>query len=156
MDSKRQEPERHGKRWEEDEIQYVLGRVKQGAWAVQIASEVKRAAGGIVSRLKCIAHDKITEGMSMEDAAILTGLTVTEIDEFIKQRELVAQIREERKKHPVEPIQKPLRPFFLAKPEETLLDVAIEIRDLLRQLVNPPVAVPTSQPQRRNSVTLKL
>jgi hypothetical protein len=137
MDSKKEQPERHGKRWEEDEIQYILGRVKQGAWPIQIASEVKRTTGGIVSRLKCIAHDKIKEGMSMEDAATLTGLSINEIDEFIKKRELVAQIREEQKNRPVEPIPKPLRPFFLARPEETLLDVAIEIRDLLRQIVSP-------------------
>lgn len=152
----KQQPERQGKRWEEDEIQYVLGRVKQGAWPIQIANEVKRTTGGIVSRLKCIAHDRIKEGMSMEDAAKLTGLMVSEIDEFIKKRELVAQIRQEQKDHPPEPVQKPIRPFFLNKPEETLLDVAIEIRDLLRQLVNPPIAIPTAEPQRRNSVTIKL
>jgi hypothetical protein len=156
MDSKKEQPERHGKRWEEDEIQYILGRVKQGACPVQIATEVKRTAGGIVSRLKCIAYDKVKEGMSIEDAAILTGLTIDQIDEFIKKRDLVAQIREEQKNQPTEPIQKPLRPFFLARPEETLLDVAIEIRDLLRQLVNPSVTVPTTEPQRRNSVILKL
>lgn len=129
-------PERHGKRWEDDELQYILGRVKQGAWPIQIAAEVKRTTGGIVSRLKCIASDEVKKGMTIEDAATLTGLSIDQIDEFMKKQELVAQIREERKTRPVEPIQKPIRPFFLNKPEETLLDVAIEIRDLLRQLVN--------------------
>jgi hypothetical protein len=149
-------PERHGKRWEDDETQYVLGRVKQGAWHAQIASEVKRTTGGIVSHLKCVAHEGIQGGKSIDEMATLTGLTIDQIDEFIKKRELVAQIREERKSNPPPPLEKPIRPFFLNRPEETLLDVAIEIRDLLRQLVNPPVVVPTINPERRNSVTIKL
>lgn len=128
-------PERHGKRWEDDEIQYVLGRIKQGKWAAQIAVELKRTPGGVISRLREIAYDAVQEGKTLEEASVLTSLTVDQISEHIKKRELADQIEEERKSRPPELKQAPLRPFFLNKPEETVLDVVIEIRELLRKLV---------------------
>lgn len=138
-------PERHGKRWEEDEIQYVLGRIKQGKWPIQIATEVKRTPGGIVSRLKEIAYERVKGGMTLEEASSLTSLTVDQIEEHIKKTDLAEQIREERKTRPAQPKQMPLRPFFLGKPDETILDVVVEIRDLLRQLVNSQtIQVPTT------------
>lgn len=142
-------PERHGKRWEDDETQYVLGRIKQGAWPAQIASEVKRTTGGIVSRLREIACDSVKNGMSLEDASVLTSLMVDQIEQAIKRRELACEFKEKRKNVQVELKQTTLRPFFLNKPEESVLDVVVEIRDLLRQLVQ------NQQPQHVNVSTTK-
>jgi hypothetical protein len=129
-------PERHGKRWEDDEVQYVLARVKQGKWPAQIAVEVKRTTGGIVSRLKEIAYDSVkNKGMTVDAASELTGLAAEQINDHIKQKDLVEALKEEKKARPAEPKQQLLRPFFLGKQEETVLEVVIEIRDLLRELV---------------------
>jgi hypothetical protein len=128
-------PERHGKRWEDDEIQYMLGRIKQGKWPVQIAAEVKRTTGSIVAQLQNIACDSVRKGMTLEDAATLTSLTVEQIEDTLTKHEIAEKIREERKSKPAEPKQTLLRPFFLNKSDETVLDVVVEIRDLLRQLV---------------------
>lgn len=128
-------PERHGKRWEEDEVKYILGRIAQGKWPTQIATEVKRTAGGVVSRLRDVAYDSVKQGKTLEEASQLTSLTPEQIDEHIRKRDLTVQIQEERKTRPPEPKQLPLRPFFLDKKEETVLDVVLEIRDLLRELL---------------------
>jgi hypothetical protein len=45
-------PERHGKKWEKDEEDFVLARINQGAMPIVIAKEVKRTTGGIVSHLR--------------------------------------------------------------------------------------------------------
>ena len=118
-------PERHGKKWDNTEVQYVLECVKKGSKPHQIASEIKRTSGSVISRLKQVAHDSIQNGMSLEDASKLTGITPNEITEFIKRREFAETIKKDRVPEP----------FVPEKPEETLLDVAKEIRDLLKQLV---------------------
>jgi hypothetical protein len=127
-------PERHCKKWEDDEVQYVLGRVKQNIHPGRIAEEVKRTPGAIVAQLKKIACDSVERGMSLEDAAELTKLPIEIIEDSIQRRKFAEQIKEERKNHPPEPKQAPLRPFFLNK-QETEMDILIEIRELLRELV---------------------
>ncbi len=127
-------PERHCKKWEDDEVQYVLGRTKQGVLPARIADEVKRTTGAIVSRLKEVACDSVDKGMTLEDAAELTRLPIDVIEDSIQRRKIAEQIKEERKNHPPEPKQTTLRPFFLNK-QETEMDILIEIRELLRELV---------------------
>ena len=145
-------PERHGKRWEEDEVQYILGRVKHGIYPAQIAVEVKRTPGGVTSRLKEIAYDEIKhKSMSIEDASALTGITADSINDYIKKRDLTEELKEDKKNRPPELKQQSLRPFFLNKPEESVIDVLVEIRDLLRQVVRhtqvqsipDPISTPT-------------
>ena len=118
-------PERHGKKWDNSEVQYVLESVKKGSKPQQIATEIKRTPGSVIARLKQVAYNSIQNGMSLGDASKLTGITPNEITEFIQRREFAETIKKDRVPEPIVP----------EKPEETLLDVAKEIRDLLKQLV---------------------
>lgn len=123
-------PERHCKKWEYEEIQYVLGRVKESVLPARIAEEVKRTTGAIVSQLRKIACDSVEKGMSFEDASALTRLPVTDIKDSLERRKIAKQAR----MSPSEPKLVPVCPPFLKK-EETQLDVLMEIRELLRELV---------------------
>jgi hypothetical protein len=118
-------PERHGKKWDDSELQYVLESVKKGNKPQHIATEIKRTPGSIISRLKQVAYNSIQNGMSLEDASKLTGITPNEITDFIQRREFAETMKKDRVPEP----------FVPEKPEETLLDVVKEIRDLLKQLI---------------------
>ena len=125
-------PERHGKRWEKDEDEYILKRVKEGALPSTIANEVKRSTGSIIGELKKIAYEQVKLGESIEIVAERTGLMVDDINEYIEHRDMAEKI----KKTPKEPKPPQSRPFFLNKPEETMLDVLKDIRELLRELLD--------------------
>ena len=132
-------PERHGKKWEKDEDEFILTRIKQGAIPFTIAKEVKRTTGGIVSHLRQMACQMIDNGKSMEEVVELTGLPVFDIQDAVKRRELAKQMKEVSPKR-----ESPIRPFFLSKTEETELDVLRDIRSLLQQLVTKQqVDIPT-------------
>lgn len=103
-------PARHGEVWLPDEETYVLRQVENNVPICKIADDVKRTQTGVYLRLNQIAVRKITEGMTIHDASKLTGLSVTNIRDYM-----------EKKQEP--------------QVKETLLSVAIEIRDLLKQLV---------------------
>lgn len=126
-------PERHGQKWEKDEEDFVLARIKQGAIPMVIAKEVKRTTGGIVSHLRQMACSWIDSGTSIEEAAEKTGLPVFDIQDSLKRRELAKQMKELSPKK-----QASIRPFFLNKTEETELDILRDIRSLLQQLVDKP------------------
>ena len=126
-----EKPERHGKKWEKDEEDYILGRIKHGAIPPVIANEVKRTTGGIVSHLRHMACNWIESGTSIEEAAQKTRLSVCDIQDALKRRELGKEMKELARKQ-----EAPVRSFFLQKPEETELDVLRDIRSLLQQLVS--------------------
>lgn len=137
--AKMEKPERHGKKWEKDEEDYILGRIKQGAIPPVIANEVKRTTGAIVSHLRHMACDWIDSGISIEEAAQKTKLSLYDIQDALKRRELEKEMKELSRKQ-----EAPVRSFFLHKPEETELDVLRDIRSLLQQLVNKSeVTIPT-------------
>ena len=127
-------PERHGMKWEEREVSYLLEQVKRGILPSVIAKEVKRTTGGIVSRLKEIACDAVKNGTTKENAATMTGLTIDTIEDTMKKRDFAEQLKEERKNNPPPPKQQKIQTFFPKQKEESLLDVAIEIRELLRDI----------------------
>ena len=123
-------PERHGKTWLEDEETYILTRIKKGALVNTVADEVHRTTGGVYSHLKEIAYKNIKNGMIIEDASSLTSVSVSELQDFIAKKDFLHKIKESKgliQQKVVFPLQK--------KDEETLLSVAIEIRDLLKQLL---------------------
>lgn len=126
-----EKPERHGKKWEKDEEDYILGRIKQGAIPPVIANEVKRTLGAIVSHLRHMACDWIESGTSIEEAVQKTRLSVCEIQDALKRRELEKEMKELSRKQ-----EASVRSFFLQKPAETELDVLRDIRSLLQQLVS--------------------
>lgn len=140
MEKSTNTPERHGKKWEKDEEDFILARIKQGAIPMVIAKEVKRTTGGIVSHLRQMACNWVDSGKPIEEASILTGLPVFDIQDAMKRRDLAKQMKELSPKR-----QSPIRPFFLNKSEETELDILRDIRSLLQQLVNKQqqVDVPT-------------
>lgn len=140
MEKSKQTPERHGKKWEKDEEDFILARINQGAIPMVIAKEVKRTTGGIVSHLRQMACNWVDSGKPIEEASVLTGLPVFDIQDAMKRRDLAKQMKELSPKR-----QSPIRPFFLSKSEETELDVLRDIRSLLQQLVNKQqqVDVPT-------------
>jgi hypothetical protein len=125
-------PERHGKRWETDEDEYILKRVKEGALPSTIAYEVKRTVNSVISELKKIAYDQIKAGESIDIVVQRTGLTSDIINEYIKNKE----IADAMKAVPKNPKPVETRPFFLNKSEESVIDVLKDIRDILRQIVD--------------------
>jgi hypothetical protein len=123
-------PERHGKTWLEDEEKYILNRIEKGALINIIADEVYRTTGGVYSHLKEIAYKNIKNGMMIEDASTLTSVSVSELQDFIAKKDFLQKRKESKgliQQKLVFPLEK--------KDEETLLSVAIEIRDLLKQLL---------------------
>ena len=124
-------PERHGQSWTDDEEKYVLTRVSKNTPLYTIADEVKRTSGGVYSHLKEVAYRNIKNGMLLEEASTLTSVPVSEIQDFITKKDLILKSKQERGL-----IQKKLQFPLEKKEEETLLSVAIEIRDLLKQLLN--------------------
>ena len=130
MEQTRNTPERHGKKWEKDEEDYILSRIQQRAYPVTIAKEVKRTTGGVISHLRQMACNWVSEGKPIEEVSVITGLTVGDIQDSMKRRELAKQMKELTPKR-----DSPSRPFFLSKTEETELEVLRDIRSLLQQLV---------------------
>jgi hypothetical protein len=79
-------PERHGKIWETKEEEFVLEKVKNKVPVYMIANDVKRTPNGVYSHLKTIACKYIDDGMLIEEASNITGVTIPEIQELqIKQ-----------------------------------------------------------------------
>lgn len=115
MEKSTNQPERHGKKWEKDEEDFVLARIKHGAIPLVIANEVKRTTGAIVSHLRHMACNWIESGTSIEEAAQRTRLSVCDIQDALDRREVAKQ---------------KVRP---SKPKETELDILRDIRSLLQQ-----------------------
>jgi hypothetical protein len=135
-------PERHGKKWEDDEIAYILNRVQRNANYITIAGEVKRTHSSIRQQIKNIACKMIDDGKSKEEVSEVTRLTIADIDETLQLRELSKEMKRIKEtRPPPPPLPKPIRPFFLARPEdekENAIELLVEIRNLLRQLVDKP------------------
>jgi hypothetical protein len=155
--TKKNQPERTGKRWENDEEEYILSRVKEGALPYIIAKEVQRTTGGVVSHLREMACEFIENGKPIEEVCTITGLPLFEIEDALKRREFAKQLKLEKR---AEPIQKQTRPFFLNKTQETEIDILRDIRDLLQQLVkntnlvshNPQQTINDHDQQGRTSI----
>lgn len=135
-------PERHGKRWEDEEVEYILNRVQRNANYITIATEIKRTPSSVRSQIRRIACDMIDRGKTVDEVSAITRLTAAEIDEALKLRELALEMKKVKESRPPPPPPpKPIHPFFLARPEEKkdgMIELLVEIRDLLRQLVNKP------------------
>jgi hypothetical protein len=78
-----------------------------------------------------MACDWIESGTSIEEAVQKTRLSVCEIQDALKRRELEKEMKELSRKQ-----EASVRSFFLQKPAETELDVLRDIRSLLQQLVS--------------------
>jgi len=121
-------PERHGQPWKETEEKFVLEKIREKVPVWKIADDVKRTPTGVYSHLKEIASRNIDSGMTLEEASELTGVTIIDIQEHMSRKELSQKIRSEKGL-----VQQELK--FPIQKEETLLSVAIEIRDLLKELI---------------------
>ncbi len=147
MNTSQVEPARQGQSWTSDEEQHMLKRLSAGVSTKDIAQELGRTIGGIVARQKHIARKLVRSGKTIEEVAMLTNLSPKVIRESLDASDTQRVIKEDART---------LRKMAGNSADETLLSVVIEIRDLLRQLVNPPIAIPTVDSGRRNSVTIKL
>lgn len=121
-------PERHGKTWDEHEERYVLESIQQKIPVYKIAEDVKRTPTGVYSHLKEIAVRNINIGMTIEEASEFTGVTISDIQDHIVRKELA------NKSKVAKGLVQQTLSFPLQK-EETLLSVAIEIRDLLKEIL---------------------
>lgn len=130
-------PERVGKKWEPEEETYMLRRIGEGANYITIASECKRMVGGIRSHVRVVACRLMSEGTPIEKVADITGLTVDDITEAMHLRDVAKQMKESKPAPSRPRLKQSTLPTFIANQsqQETLLSVAMEIRDLLRQLV---------------------
>lgn len=99
MEKSTNTPERHGKKWESNEENFVLRRVKQGATPQVIATELKRTVGGIISHLRQMACIMINSGKTLEEASLLTGLPELDIEDAMKRRDAAKQYKESRTKN---------------------------------------------------------
>ncbi len=130
-------PARSGQSWSTEEENALLKDLSCGLSLKEIAKNLHRTIGGISARRKHIARRLVRNGMPLSEIAKITRLSIDDIQTSIKSSETMRRDK---------------------KAETLLLDVVIEIRDLLRQLVHErepqQVEVPTTQ--RRNSVTIKL
>ncbi len=135
-------PERHGKKWEDDETAYILNRVQRGANYITIAGEVKRTPSSVGQQIKKVACRMIDEGKTKEEVSEATRLTVGDIDDALRMRELSDEMRRIRETRPAPPPPpRPIHPFFLARPDdkkETEIELLTQIRNLLQQLVDKP------------------
>ncbi len=122
-------PERHGKSWSSEEEKFVLEQIQKDVAIWLIADQVKRSSGGVSSHLKEIAYRNIQNGMLIEEASKLVGIPIQDIQEYITRKELLTKIKVDKGL-----VQQTLK--FPIEKEETLLSVAIEIRDLLKEIVN--------------------
>ncbi len=121
-------PERHGHTWKEEEESFVLEKIKNKVPVWQIAEYVKRSPSGVYSHLKEIAFRNINSGMLLEEASMLTGVTVSDIQDFILKKETIQKIKSEKGL-----VQQTLN--FPLQKEETILSVVIEIRELLKEIL---------------------
>lgn len=113
-----EKPERHGKKWEKDEEDFVIARINQGAMPMVIANEVKRTTGGIVSHLKHMACNWIDAGTSIEEASQKTRLSIRDIQDALERRGVAKQKKD------------------ITVTRETELDILRDIRSLLQQHTN--------------------
>jgi hypothetical protein len=121
-------PERHGKPWKKDEEEFVLKKIKEKTPIWRIAEDIKRTTTGVYSHLKEIAIKNIDSGMTLEEASEFTSVTIPDIQDYITRKEINKKIKTEKGL-----VQQQLK--FPLEKEETLLSVVVEIRDLLRQLL---------------------
>jgi hypothetical protein len=122
-------PERHGKPWNDTEEKFVLDEIAKKTPIFKIAEDVRRTSGGVYSHLKVVATKYVENGMTLEEASELTGVTIEDIRDHITRVEIANKSKQTKGL-----VQQTLN--FPIQKEETLLSVAIEIRDLLKQLVN--------------------
>ncbi len=113
-------PENHGLPWYQKDEDLLLKKISEGETVDEISKYFKRTNGGITSRLRELACRFVEDGTTIEQASMYTRVAVEDIEKSINLRKLGA-------KNTSKPV---------LKKEDTILSVVIEIRDLLRELLN--------------------
>jgi hypothetical protein len=129
-------PERYGKIWEAKEEEFILEKVKNKVPIYMIANDVKRTPNGVYSHLKIIACKYIDDGMLIEEASNLTGVTIPEIQELqIKQgiaKKFKKPIKEKDLSYDEQVLKEALERI---KKEKFEIDVRIKICELRKQKI---------------------
>jgi len=93
-----QETARVGLKWEADELDHLMKMVNEGQSTQDIAKTLQRTEGSIRTRLILNAISKMEdENLSIEDAANLLKISVTDIQEYTDKR---TQRIEKKKRKP--------------------------------------------------------
>jgi hypothetical protein len=114
-------PENHGKSWLKQDEDLLLKKISNREPIGDISNYFKRTEGGIRSRLREIACRFVEDGKTLEEASKYTTIPVEDIEKSLKLRNISSSTKKLFN--------------FSMKREETLLSVAIEIRDLLKELL---------------------
>ena len=110
--------ENHGKPWTINDETLLLKKLSNGETISDISIYFKRSEGGIRSRQRELAYRFIEDGKTIKQASEYTKLTIEDIEKSLTLRNISKKSNEIKKEK-----------------EETLLSVAIEIRELLKQLL---------------------
>ena len=86
--SETEKPLNRGKKWSSEEVDQLLGELKQKQDVKKIAENHKRTEGGIMSRCGEIAYNMHIKGESVKKITKKTRLDKETIDEIIKKKEL--------------------------------------------------------------------
>jgi hypothetical protein len=112
------QPENHGKPWDYQDENLLLKKLSEGESIENISNYFKRTEGGIRSRQRELAYRFVEEGKTVEEASKFTRISIEEIEKSISLRKLALKANNQKREK-----------------EETLLSVAIEIRDILKELL---------------------
>ncbi len=117
-------PANVGKAWKVEDDQSLVNALATSKTISQIADEFGRTNGSIVARQNHLARMFVREeGKTLEEAALITRRTVVEVEQALSASPSSSR-------GPPKP-----KMSVSNSAEETLLSVAIEIRELLRELV---------------------
>lgn len=112
------QPENHGKPWSYDDENLLLKKLGDGETIESISNYFKRTEGGIRSRQRELAFRFVEEGKTLQETSKFTRLSIEDIERSLELRKMSLKMNSQ--KH---------------EKEVTLLSVAIEIRDLLKELL---------------------
>ena len=82
----------HGAKWTAEQDTWLLQAISKDIPIRIIAGKMERSNGSIVSHLKVIALREITNGITIEQAMVLTKLSRDSIEEFIEKQKAVKEI----------------------------------------------------------------
>jgi hypothetical protein len=125
-------PARHGQPWLEEEIQKLLQAVKRKDTTQQIAIAHERTSGSIRAKLKGLAADYyFNDNRPISEIMKFTGLDAETITDAIAKRQW--EMDQKEKKQLVKPTCASINKSEVK--EETVASVMIEIRDMMRELL---------------------
>lgn len=125
--------ENRGKRWSQDEDNYLLHQVQFLSHA-DIGKFLKRSENAVVSRLKKLAFHMIQSGEDLETIQNNLKLSSDDMEQinsefFVYPRKVPSQSKF------ITPMKKPVKKGYFISPQSPELQILYEIRSMLRKLL---------------------